>query len=158
MSNRVVQLGRAAGFEVWVTKSQRQRGEIWPSGSERIERSESNEALPRKVQAIVDKYRARVMGAFDGIGCPRWDHRNHGPDDWPGSQIGAASMLGDQITVCGSIMGTLRDMKRMMTFIVSAGIKPEIGEVLPMERALEAFRKMWRGELMERLVFTRQRS
>jgi D-arabinose 1-dehydrogenase-like Zn-dependent alcohol dehydrogenase len=33
-------------------------------------------------------------------------------------------MLSEQITVCGSIMGTLQDMKDMMNFIVTSGITP----------------------------------
>jgi D-arabinose 1-dehydrogenase-like Zn-dependent alcohol dehydrogenase len=64
-------------------------------------------------------------------------------------------MLADQITVCGSIMVTVQDMKCMVTFIISEGIKPEIGQVLPMERAQEAFRKMWQGETHGKTVFTR---
>jgi D-arabinose 1-dehydrogenase-like Zn-dependent alcohol dehydrogenase len=51
-------------------------------------------------------------------------------------------------------MGTLLGMKRMITFIITAGIKPEIGEV-PMERAREAFRKMWQGETLGKTVLTR---
>ena len=73
----------------------------------------------------------------------------------PEVKLALLPMLSNQITVCGSIMGTLRDMNCMMTFIVSARIKPEIGEVLPMERAREAFRKMWQGETLGKTVFTR---
>jgi D-arabinose 1-dehydrogenase-like Zn-dependent alcohol dehydrogenase len=64
-------------------------------------------------------------------------------------------MLGDQISVTGSIMGTLQDMKRMISLIIKAGIKPEIGQVLPMERAKEAFRAMWEGETHGKTAFTR---
>ena len=64
-------------------------------------------------------------------------------------------MLVDQITVCGSIMGTLHDMRRMISFIVSTRIKPEIGQVLPMERAKEAFRAMWEGHMHGKTVLTR---
>ena len=64
-------------------------------------------------------------------------------------------MISEQITVCGSIMGTLQDMKNMITFISSAGIAPEIGKVLPMERAEEAFRAMWEGTTHGKTVFTR---
>ena len=73
----------------------------------------------------------------------------------PEVKLALLPMLGDQITLCGSIMGTLLDMKRMITFIISSGIKPEIGEVIPMERAREAFRKMWQGETHGKTVFTR---
>ena len=43
-------------------------------------------------------------------------------------------------------MGRLQDMKNMINFIVGTGIKPEIGRILPLERAEEAFRAMWAGE------------
>ena len=64
-------------------------------------------------------------------------------------------MFSEQITVCGSIMGTLQDMKNMINFIVGAGITPEIGQVLPMDRAEEAFRAMWAGDTHGKTVFTR---
>ncbi len=154
MSTALVQLGRAAGFEVWVTsRSATGRDLAERLGAHRT--FGSNEALPRKVQAIVDN-----------IGPASWEHSMGsvarggtivitGLTTGPEVKLALLPMLGDQITVCGSIMGTLRDMKRMITFIISAGIKPEIGEVLPMERALEAFREMWRGETHGKTVFTR---
>jgi hypothetical protein len=37
----------------------------------------------------------------------------------------------------------------------SSGIAPEIGNVLPMERAEEAFRAMWEGKTHGKTVFTR---
>jgi D-arabinose 1-dehydrogenase-like Zn-dependent alcohol dehydrogenase len=52
-------------------------------------------------------------------------------------------------------MGTLQNMRDMMSFIVGAGIHLEIGSVLPMERAEEAFRAMWMGETSGKTVFTR---
>jgi D-arabinose 1-dehydrogenase-like Zn-dependent alcohol dehydrogenase len=42
-----------------------------------------------------------------------------------------------------------------MNLIARAGIKPEIGAVLPMERAAEAFKAMWEGKTHGKTVFTR---
>ncbi len=154
MSTALVQLGRAAGFEVWVTsRSGTGRDLAERLGAHRT--FGSNEALSRKVQAVVDN-----------IGPASWEHSMGsvarggtivitGLTTGPEVKLALLPMLSNQITVCGSIMGTLRDMKCMMTFIVSARIKPEIGEVLPMERAREAFRKMWQGETHGKTVFTR---
>jgi D-arabinose 1-dehydrogenase-like Zn-dependent alcohol dehydrogenase len=47
------------------------------------------------------------------------------------------------------------DMKKMINLIARAGIEPEIGAVLPMERAEEAFRAMWEGKTHGKTVFTR---
>ena len=43
----------------------------------------------------------------------------------------------------------------MMNFIVKSHIKPEIGEVVPLERAKEAIRAMWEGNTHGKTVFTR---
>jgi NADPH:quinone reductase-like Zn-dependent oxidoreductase len=154
MSTALIQLGRAAGFEVWVTsRSARGRELAERLGAHRT--FGSNEALPRRVQAVVDN-----------IGPTSWEHSMAsvarggtivitGLTTGPEVKLALLPMLGNQITVCGSIMGTLRDMKSMMAFIISAGIKPEIGEPIPMERAREAFHKMWQGETHGKTVFTR---
>lgn len=154
MSTALVQLGRAAGFEVWVTS----RSATGRDLAERLGAHRTfgcNEALPRNVQAVIDN-----------IGPASWEHSMAsvarggtivitGLTTGPEVKLALLPMLGDQITLCGSIMGTLLDMKRMITFIISAGIKPEIGEVIPMERAREAFRKMWQGETHGKTVLTR---
>jgi NADPH:quinone reductase-like Zn-dependent oxidoreductase len=157
MSTALVQLGRAAGFEVWVTS----RSATGRDLAERLGAHRTfgwNEALPRNVQAVIDN-----------IGPASWEHSMAsvarggtivitGLTTGPEVKLALLPMLGDQITLCGSIMGTLLDMKRMITFIISAGIKPEIGKVIPMERAREAFRKMWQGRLLARLYSPDKRS
>jgi NADPH:quinone reductase-like Zn-dependent oxidoreductase len=154
MSTALVQLGRAAGFEVWVTS----RSATGRDLAERLGAHRTfgwNEALPRNVQAVIDN-----------IGPASWEHSMAsvarggtivitGLTTGPEVKLALLPMLGDQITLCGSIMGTLLDMKRMITFIISSGIKPEIGEVIPMERAREAFRKMWQGDTLGKTVLTR---
>jgi NADPH:quinone reductase-like Zn-dependent oxidoreductase len=154
MSTALIQLGRAAGFEVWATSRS-------PKGRELAEKLgahrtfDSHTMLPRKVQAVIDN-----------IGPTSWDHSVAsvarggtivitGLTTGPEVSLPLLPMLSHQITVCGSIMGTLRDMNCMINFIVDAGIRPEIGRVLPMERAKEAFRAMWEGDTLGKTVFTR---
>ena len=64
-------------------------------------------------------------------------------------------VVADQITINGLIMGTMEDMKNMMDLITQAGISPEIGAVLPMERAEGPFRAMWEGKTRGKTVVTR---
>jgi len=64
-------------------------------------------------------------------------------------------VVADQLTITGSIMGTLKDMEDMMRLIVRARIEPEIGVVLPMERSEEGIRAMWEGRTHGKTVFTR---
>jgi NADPH:quinone reductase-like Zn-dependent oxidoreductase len=154
MSTALIQLGHAAGFEVWVTsRTAKGRKLAERLGANRT--FDTNRTLPRKVQAVIDS-----------IGPASWQHSIAslarggtlvvtGGTTGLEVQLPLLPMLSEQIIVCGSIMGTLQDMRDMMSFIVCARIKPEIGQVIPMERAAEAFRAMWQGGTYAKTVFTR---
>jgi D-arabinose 1-dehydrogenase-like Zn-dependent alcohol dehydrogenase len=64
-------------------------------------------------------------------------------------------VVADQLTITGSIRGTLKDMEDMTRLIARAEIEPEIGVVLPMERAEEEVRAMWEGRTRGKTAFTR---
>ncbi|OAI40511.1 Zn-dependent oxidoreductase [Planctomycetaceae bacterium SCGC AG-212-D15] len=154
MATALIQLGRAAGFEVWVTsRSDEGRARAKALGAHQT--FANNEPLPRRVRAIVDS-----------VGSDSWAHclsslSRGGTLVTVGGTTGfevplnLLPIIADQLTVTGSIMGTLEDMKNMMNMIAQAGIEPEIGAVLPMERAEEAFRAMWEGKTHGKTVFTR---
>ena len=154
MATALIQLGRAAGFEIWAT-SRNAAGRALAKRLGAHRTFDANEPLPRKVRAVVDN-----------IGAASWDHSLAsvaaggtvvvtGGTTGMDVRLSLLPMISEQITVCGSIMGTLQDMKKMIAFISSSGIAPEIGKVLPMERAEEAFRAMWEGTTHGKTVFTR---
>ena len=154
MATALVQLGRAAGFEVWAT-SRTEEGQAQARALGAHRSFPSHEPLPRKVGAVIDN-----------IGPASWAHSTSslargGTLVTTGGTTGfevplnLLPMIADQLTVTGSIMGTLDDMKNMMNLIAQTRIKPEIGAVLPMERAEEAFRAMWDGKTHGKTVFTR---
>jgi D-arabinose 1-dehydrogenase-like Zn-dependent alcohol dehydrogenase len=149
----LIQLGRAACLEVWTT-SRNAAGHALAEKLGAHRTFDANAALPRKVQAVVDS-----------IGPASWEHSLTSiarggtivvTGGTTGFDVGLSllPMISDQITICGSIMGTLQDMKDMITFIASAGIAPEIGQIVPMEDAKEAFRAMWEGRTQGKTVFT----
>src|SRR6266404_1257468 len=154
MSTALIQLGAAAGIEVWVTSRSRHGREL----AERLGANrtfDSGEKLPHRVEAVIDN-----------IGEATWPHtlqfvRRGGTVVTAGITTGhdpSASLLNmivEQITVAGTIMGTLEEMNNLMKFVISSGIKPEIGQVLPLERAEEAIRAMVGGQTHGKTVFTR---
>src|SRR5262245_23228838 len=154
MATALIQLGRAAGFEVWVTsRSEEGRARARALGAHQS--FPPHEALPRKVQAVIDS-----------VGLDTWAHSlsslaRGGTLVTVGGTTGfdvplnLLPVVADQLTITGSIMGTLKDMEDMMRLIVRAGIEPEIGAVLPMERAEEGFCTMWEGRTHGKTVFTR---
>ena len=154
MSTALIQLGRAAGLEVWAT-SRNDRGR---NIAERLGAHRTfllGEKLPHKVKAVVDSIGpATLEHSFS------WLARGGklvitGATTGFGTSLPILAVLADQLTVTGTIMGTLDDMKNMMAFIAHSGIAPEIGQILPMEDAREAFQAMWDGKTQGKTVFTR---
>jgi NADPH:quinone reductase-like Zn-dependent oxidoreductase len=154
MSTALIQLGRAAGYEVWVTSRNAKGRELAEKlGAHRT--FAAHETVPHRVHAVIDN-----------VGPASWEHSMAsvarggtvvitGLTTGPEVKLTLLPMLSNQITVCGSIMGTLNDMRSMISFIVSTRIKPEVGQVLPMERAKEAFRAMREGHTHGKTVLTR---
>jgi NADPH:quinone reductase-like Zn-dependent oxidoreductase len=154
MSTALIQLAHAAGIQVWVTSRT-------PAGRTLAERLGAHrtfglgEPLPRRVDVVVDN-----------IGQATWEHTLQSVH-----QGGAVVTVGittgndpkanlmrvfvEQITVLGSIMGTLEEMRRLIDFIINAGIEPEIGQVLPMQQAKQVIKNMWEGRTHGKTVFTR---
>jgi NADPH:quinone reductase-like Zn-dependent oxidoreductase len=154
MATALIQLGRAAGFEVWAT-SRSERGRALAKSLGAHECFSANEPLPHKVPAVIDS-----------VGASSWAHSmaslaRGGTLVVTGGTAGfdvplnVVPVIADQLSIRGSIMGTLEEMKNMMALIAGVGIKPEIGTVLPMERAHEAFYAMWEGRTHGKTVLTR---
>ena len=60
-----------------------------------------------------------------------------------------------QLRVLGSTMGTRDELARLMGFLVTSGVRPQIDSVLPLEQARDGFAKMAEGDLVGKVVFTR---
>jgi NADPH:quinone reductase-like Zn-dependent oxidoreductase len=154
VSTALVQLGRAAGMQVWVTGRTDEKRAIadrlgahatFPSG----------ERLPGRVDAV-----------FETVGEATWKHSmralkpggtlvvsgsTSGPN--PGADLQRLFFL--QLRVVGSTMGTRDELVDLLAFVAHAGIEPEIGLELPLERAEEGFRSMMEDRTAGKIVFTR---
>jgi NADPH:quinone reductase-like Zn-dependent oxidoreductase len=153
VATALVQLGRAAGMQVWVTG-----------------RSEEKRALAAKLGAHAtfptgERLPERVDGVFETVGEATWAHSmrslkpggvvvvsgsTSGPN--PGADLQRLFFL--QLRVIGSTMGTRQELVNLLTFVTNAGIRPEIGLELPLDRADEGFRAMEAGETGGKIVFT----
>jgi NADPH:quinone reductase-like Zn-dependent oxidoreductase len=154
MSTALIQLGRAAGFEVWVTTRNDKGAEIAERlGANRIFRH--GETLPRRADAVVDN-----------VGTATWEHTLksvkrggvvviNGIVSGHLAETNLVQIFVEQFDIRGTIMGTLDEMHDMMRFIISNNIEPEVGSVVPMTEAREAFRDMIEGQTHGKTVFTR---
>ncbi|MDB5582446.1 MAG: alcohol dehydrogenase [Bradyrhizobium sp.] len=154
VSTALVQLGRAAGMEIWVTgRTGEKRALAEQLGAHRS--FEAGSELPEKVDVV-----------FETVGEATWAHsfrsvKRGGTIVLAGRTSGKsppANLRGlfiGQITVLGSVLGTLEDMRALIQFVASARLKPELGAVLPLERAAEGFRGMWEDRTAGKTIFTR---
>jgi NADPH:quinone reductase-like Zn-dependent oxidoreductase len=153
VATALVQLGRAAGMQVWVTG-----------------RTEEKRALADKLGAHAtfpsgERLPGRVDAVFETVGEATWSHSmrslkpggtlvvsgsTSGPN--PGADLQRLFFL--QLRVVGSTMGTRDELADLLAFVASAGIAPEIGLELPLERAEEGFRAMLVGDTAGKIVFT----
>jgi NADPH:quinone reductase-like Zn-dependent oxidoreductase len=154
VSTALVQLGRAAGMRVWVTGRTDEKRAV----AERLGAHAtfgSGERLPERVDAV-----------FETVGDATWSHSmralkpggvivvsgsTSGPN--PGADLQRLFFL--QLRVLGSTMGTRQELVDLLRFVENAGISPEIGLELPMDRAPEGFRAMLDGDTSGKIVFTR---
>ena len=154
VATALIQLGRAAGLRVWATG-----------------RTDGKRALAEKVGAHAtyasgERLPERVDAVFETVGEATWSHSmralrpggvivvsgsTSGPN--PGADLQRLFFL--QLSVIGSTMGTRDELADLLTFVANAGIVPEIGLELPMERADEGFRAMLNGDTAGKIVFTR---
>lgn len=150
----LIQLGRTAGLQVWVTG-----------------RSEAKRALALELgaQAAFEpgaRLPDRVDGVFDSVGRQTWSHSLRALKPG-GVLVTCGATTGDataaelqrvfflQLRILGSTMGTRSELADLLSFCVQAGIHPRIGAELPMAEAAKAFRLMMDGETGGKVVLTR---
>lgn len=154
VSTALIQLGNAAGMDVWVVGRTEEKRKLAQSlGARRT--FAPGETLPEKVDAV-----------FDTVGEATWKHSLHsvraggtivtcgahtGRD--PSAELG--QLFREQISVHGSYLATLHEYKNLLHFVTTHQIRPQIGEVLPMEQAEAGFKNLWEGRTAGKIIFTR---
>ena len=154
VSTALIQMGRAAGMTVWVTgRSAEKRAHAEALGAHQS--FAPGETLPRRVDAV-----------FETVGEATWAHslaslRRGGTMVLAGMTSGndpaanIATIFIEQITIAGSVLGTLEEMRNLIDFVVTADITPTVGLSLPLEDAVAGYRDMWADKTNGKIVFTR---
>jgi NADPH:quinone reductase-like Zn-dependent oxidoreductase len=154
VATALVQLGSAAGYRVWVTSRDEERGRrALALGADRV--FGSGERLPDRVDAVMET-----------VGAATWSHsinslRPGGTVVISGATSGDAPAKAEltkiffkQLRVVGSTMGTRDELAALSTFVVQQGIEPVIDSVMPLARARDGFARMVEGDVFGKVVFT----
>jgi NADPH:quinone reductase-like Zn-dependent oxidoreductase len=154
VSTALIQLGRAAGFRVWVTgRSEEKRALASSLGAH--ETFDSGARLPERVEAV-----------FETVGKATWSHSMKslkpggvivisGSTSGPDANAELQRLFFLQLRVVGSTMGTRDELADLLKFCELTGIRPQIGTELPMAEAQQGFESMLAGETAGKIVFTR---
>jgi NADPH:quinone reductase-like Zn-dependent oxidoreductase len=154
VSTALIQLGRAAGFRVWVTgRSEEKRALAEQLGAHQT--FESGTRLPERVDAV-----------FETVGKATWSHSVKslkpggiiivsGSTSGPDANAELQRVFFLQLRVAGSTMGTRDELADLLEYVALAGIKPQIGAELPFTKAEQGLRSMQAGKTAGKIVFTR---
>ncbi|MEX2290163.1 MAG: zinc-binding dehydrogenase [Mycobacteriales bacterium] len=153
VTSAAIVLARAAGCHVSVTSRDEHKRQL------------AAEAGAHEVYEPGARLRRRVHVVVETVGEATWRHslrslERGGTVVVSGATTGAGpsaeldQMFYRQLRVVGSSMGSRADLEQLLTFLVVTGVRPRIDDVLPLEQAPEAFRRMAEGALLGKLVLT----
>ena len=151
VSSAAIELGRAAGFRVWATsREERKRDFALECGAHAV--FESGARLPRKVDVVVET-----------VGKATWGHTLRSLR--PGGRVviaGATSghdpaaelnrIFFKELEIVGSTMGTLEDLRHLVSMIEVSGIRPRIDKVFPLADVAEGLRALAAGDVLGKIV------
>jgi len=154
VATALVALGSAAGYRMWVTSRDEEKGRrAVELGADAM--FESGERLPQRVDAVMET-----------VGQATWSHSlkslrpggtlvvsgaTSGPN--PPAELNRVFFL--QLNVVGSTMGTRDELEHLLQFCATTGVRPVIDRVLPMEQAREGFKAVATGDVFGKVVLTR---
>ncbi len=153
VSTALVQLGRAAGFRVWVTgRTEAKRALAELLGAHQT--FERGARLPERVDAV-----------FETVGKATWSHSLKslrpggiivvsGSTSGPDANAELQRVFFLQLRIAGSTMGTRDELANLLEFVRMSGIRPQIGSQVPFSDAEGGFRSMLDGATEGKIVFT----
>lgn len=153
VATALIALASRAGIRVWATsRSEDKRARAAALGAHAV--FESGARLPERVDAV-----------FETVGEATWSHSLKslkpggrivvsGSTSGPNPPADLARVFFTQLSVIGSTMGTIGELRRLVSMLEATGVRPLIDTVYSMQNAKEAFARMESGDLFGKLVLT----
>lgn len=154
LSSALISLGRAAGLRVWVTSRSEAKRDRAITGLGADAAFPSGERLPERVDAVMES-----------VGQATWSHslrslRPGGKLVVAGATTGAAvdPELGrvflNQIQILGCALGTIHELRRLVSLCDSHGIRPEIDSTHTLADVHAGIRRMLGDDLFGKVIVT----
>jgi NADPH:quinone reductase-like Zn-dependent oxidoreductase len=151
VASAAIELARAAGFRVWATsREERKRAFALECGAHAV--FESGARLPAKVDVVLET-----------VGKATWGHTLRSLR--PGGRVviaGATSghdpaaelnrVFFKELEIVGSTMGTLEDLRHLVSMIEVSGIRPRIDKAFPLADVAAGLRALAAGDVLGKIV------
>jgi NADPH:quinone reductase-like Zn-dependent oxidoreductase len=151
VASAAIELGRAAGFRVWATsREERKRDFALECGAHAV--FESGARLPAKVDVVLET-----------VGKATWGHTLRSLR--PGGRVviaGATSghdpaaelnrIFFKELEVVGSTMGTLEDLRNLVSMIDATGIRPRVDKTFALADVGEGLQALAAGDVLGKIV------
>ncbi|MBA2770166.1 MAG: zinc-binding dehydrogenase [Sporichthyaceae bacterium] len=154
VATALIALGRASGLRMWVTsRDEAKRTKALELGADQA--FEPGGRLPKRVDAVMET-----------VGAPTWEHSlkslTQGGTLVVCGATGGHEAITDlrrvfflQLRIVGATMGTRDELDRLLRLLAETGVRPVIDSVLPLEDAVEGFRRLAEGAVFGKIVLTR---
>ena len=146
-------LGKALGFRVWATsRDEAKRARALELGADAV--FEPGTRLPERVDSVMET-----------VGAATWSHTLKslrpggtvvisGATSGPNPPADLARVFFLQLSIIGSTMGTIEELRALVDLCVKTGVRPLIDSERPMAQAREAFEVLAGGDVFGKLVLT----
>jgi NADPH:quinone reductase-like Zn-dependent oxidoreductase len=153
VATAAIALARHAGYRVWATsRDEVKRKQALDLGAHEV--FETGARLPARVDAVLET-----------VGKATWSHSMKALRPGGTLVVSGATTGGDpsadlnrlfflQLRVVGSTMGTRDELRDLLSFCVSTGLRPVISDVRPLADAAASFAKLAEGDVFGKLVLT----
>lgn len=155
VSTACIVLGKAMGLRVWATsRDERKRDRALAIGATAA--FAIGERLPERVDAVMET-----------VGAATWEHSVKslraggtlvvsGATSGPNPPALLAHVFFRQLNIVGSTMGTLSELRNLLSFCTVQAVRPIIDQQFPLAQSNEAFAALEQGELFGKLVITNE--
>ena len=146
-------LGKALGFRVWATsRDEAKRARALELGADAV--FEPGARLPERVDSVMET-----------VGAATWSHTLKslrpggtvvisGATSGPNPPADLARVFFLQLSIIGSTMGTIEELRALVGLCVKTGVRPLIDSERPMAQARDAFEMLAGGDVFGKLVLT----
>ena len=153
VATAAIALARAAGLRVWATsRSDDKRKRALELGAHDV--FESGARLPARVDAVIDSVGEATLDHSIKSCRPGGRVVLCGATSGRTAQLELARVFFTQVDIVGSTMGSVGELRGLVSFLVATGLRPAIDSERPLEQARDGFARMLDGDVFGKVVFT----